>query len=281
MMNAETLAITLGLGSAMAWGAGDFSGGLASRKGNLLSVVLISQILGGILLALMALLFGDPFPPAIHLLHGALAGVFGIFGLIALYKGLANGRMGIVAPLSAVLAALIPIGYSALYNGLPTITQFIGFGCFIAAIWLLSSADAGFKMTFNELFLSIFSGLGFALFFILIDRANNLAVFWPLVGSRCASVSLLLLIFFVTDRPAKPINGQWIFIGITGVLDAAGNLLFSMASHLGRLDISAALGSLYPAATVLLALIFLKEQLRRQQWVGVAVAFVALVIITV
>lgn len=280
-MNTETLAITCGLGSAMAWGAGDFSGGLASRKGNLLAVILMSQLLGGIFLALLALIFAETLPPLRHLLYGALAGVFGILGLIALYNGLAQGRMGIVAPLSAVLTALVPIGYSALYQGLPTIMQLAGFVCFMTAIWLLSSADAGFKMTYSELILSVIAGLGFGLFFIFIDRANDQAVFWPLVGSRFASFSLLLLIIFISKKPAKPISGQWNLILITSVLDSAGNLLFSLASHLGRLDISAVLGSLYPAATVFLAWIFLKEQLRRQQWIGVAVAFFALVAISV
>jgi uncharacterized membrane protein len=81
-------------------------------------------------------------------------------------------------------------------------------------------------------------------------------------------------------KPAKPLQGQWIFIGITGVLDATGNALFSTAAHLGRLDVSAVLGSLYPAATVMLAWFFLKERLLRQQWIGVAGAFVALVLIS-
>ena len=82
-------------------------------------------------------------------------------------------------------------------------------------------------------------------------------------------------------KTATPLTGQWILIGITGVLDAAGNAFFSLAAHLGRLDISAVLGSLYPAATVILAWFFLKERLRRQQWAGIGVAFLALILISV
>jgi uncharacterized membrane protein len=142
-MDTEMLAVTLGLASAVAWGAGDFSGGYASRKGNLLGVILISQILGGVLLAVMALLFAEKIPPSTDLFYGVLAGFFGSLGLIALYRGLALGRMGIVAPLSAVLTALVPIGYAAFYEGLPTITQLLGFVCFMVAVWLLSSTGAG------------------------------------------------------------------------------------------------------------------------------------------
>jgi len=281
LISSETIAVFCGLGSAAAWGAGDFSGGFASRKGNLLGVVLLSQLLGGLILAVMALVFSETIPPSEHLFYGILAGIFGNFGLIALYKGLAQGRMGIVAPLSAVLTALIPIGYTAFFKGLPTTTQLLGFLCFIVAVWLLSSVGAGFRMTLNELFLSISAGLGFGFFFIFIDRANDLSIFWPLVGARIASVSPLFLIILMSGKSAKPLPGQWIFIVITGILDAAGNALFSMAAHLGRLDVSAVLGSLYPASTVMLAWFFLKERLHQKQWIGVATAFAALILISI
>lgn len=281
MMNTETLAITFGLGSAVAWGAGDFAGGLASRNGNLLGVIIFSQFLGGLLLAALGLVFSESVPPLPYLLYGGLAGVCGNIGLIALYKGLAQGRMGIVAPLSAVLTALVPIGYSAFFNGFPSMVQFAGFICFMVAIWLLSAGDAGFKMTLKELFLSIIAGLGFGFFFILIDRANDLAIFWPLVSARLSSVSFLLLVILMTKKITAPVSGQWELIGITGVLDAAGNLFFSVAAHLGRLDIAAVLGSLYPAATVFLAWFFLKEKLGGKQWIGVGGAFVALILISI
>ena len=281
MINTETLSITFGLGSAVAWGAGDFTGGLASRKGNLLGVIFVSQFLGGLLLAILGVIFAESIPPVPHLLYGGLAGIFGNIGLIALYKGLSQGRMGIVAPLSAVLTALIPIGYSAFYSGLPSMIQFAGFICFMVAIWLLSAGDTGFRMTLNELLLSIVAGLGFGFFFILIDRANDLAIYWPLVSARLFSVSFLFFILFIMKKSIKPISGQWKFIGITGILDAGGILFFSLAAHLGRLDISAVLGSLYPAATVFLAWFFLKERLGKKQWIGVAGAFFALILISI
>ena len=98
MISNEALAVTCGLGSAVTWGAGDFSGGFASRKGNILGVILISQFVGGVILASIALLISETIPPFESIFYGGLAGIFGILGLIALYKGLALGRMGIVAP---------------------------------------------------------------------------------------------------------------------------------------------------------------------------------------
>jgi uncharacterized membrane protein len=281
MISTETLAVACGIGSAAAWGAGDFSGGMASRKGNVLTVVLVSQLIGGLFLLGMAVLSGETMPPVRHLMYGAFAGVFGNIGLIALYRGLSTGRMGIVAPLSAVLTALVPIGYTAVYAGLPSMTRFAGFVCFGIAVWLLSSADTGFRMTGRELFLSCIAGVGFGLFFIFIDKANDLAIFWSLVWARVASVAFLFTVVMVVGKTGTPKAGQWLFIVMSGVLDALGNLLFSTAAHLGRLDVSAVLSSLYPAATVLLAWLFLKEKLRRRQWMGVGIAFIALGLISI
>ena len=281
MLSTETLAIACGIGSAAAWGAGDFSGGMASRRGNVLKVVWYSQFIGGLFLLGMAVFSGEIIPPVRDLVYGAFAGVFGNIGLIALYRGLSTGRMGIVAPLSAVLTALVPIVYTAFFTGLPTLTRFSGFVCFAVAVWLLSSADAGFRLTGRELLLSCVAGAGFGLFFIFIDKANDLAIFWPLVWARVASVVFLSTVILLAAKPGTSMTGMWGFIVMAGMLDALGNLLFSTAAHLGRLDVSAVLSSLYPAATVLLAWMVLREKLRRRQWVGVGAAFIALGLISI
>ncbi len=281
MISSQTLAVVYGISSAVAWGAADFNGGLASRKGMLLGVVASSQTIGGAFLLLAAIFTFEPVPPLAHFAYGGLAGLFGILGLLALYQGLAQGRMGIVAPLSAVLTTLVPMGYTMLHQGMPSILQMTGFVFFVVAVWLLSSGDASFKMALNELFLSVAAGLGFGLFFIFIDQANDVAVFWPLAGARLVSISFILVVIRIMKKPFIPVPGQWKFIILAGVLDAAGNCLFSMAARLGRLDIAAVLSSLYPAATVLLAFVFLKEKLHRVQWLGVAAAFVSLVLISV
>ena len=258
MINPESLAVVCGLCSALVWGAGDFAGGLASRRGNALTVILFSQLIGGTLLVCLAAAFAQSMPPVRHLLFGGLAGIFGVLGLIGLYKGLAQGRMGLVAPLSAVVTALVPMTFSFLVEGFPGWLRTIGFGIAIAAVWFLSSPGDKSKIEPGELRLSILAGLGFGLFFIFMDQASSQSVLWPLVAARAAAIAVMFTLLATTRQLAPPPRGQFVFIALAGILDTAGNAAFGMAAHLGRLDIAAILASLYPASTVLLAwLVFL------------------------
>ena len=280
MLGTEALAITYGLGSAIFWGTGDFSAGFASRKSGVLSVVLFSQLIGAILLLFLAVLFSESLPPVRHMIFGALAGIFGVLGLIALYIGLAQGRMGIVAPLSAVITALIPIMVAFFREGLPQNTQSLGLLLALFSVWLLSySKKQTQAYRFSELVLPLLAGVGFGLFFVLIDIASQETVFWPLVGTRCASLLLVTALFFFKSNTRMPAKSQFPFIAIAGIFDVLGNLFFALATHIGRLDISATLSSLYPAATVSLAWFVLKERLVRQQWIGVGLALVSLMLI--
>lgn len=279
MIAAETLAVACGLGSALAWGAGDFTGGLASRRSSAMVVVLFSQLIGGSLLLGLAIVFGGGLPPASQLVFGALAGVFGVLGLVGLYKGLAQGRMGLVAPLSAVVTALVPLLFSLIVEGFPGWLRLVGFAIAIAAVWFLSSPEGSSRINATELRLSLFAGLGFGLFFIFMDQASSQVVLWPLVAARGAAIVVMTALLSATRQLAAPPADQMTFVALAGILDAAGNAAFGMAAHLGRLDIAAILASLYPASTVLLAWLVFKERLGRQQWVGVVTAGVALILI--
>ena len=281
MIEPGTLAITCGLCSALAWGAGDFAGGFASRRGNALTVVLFSQLIGGILLFFLATAFARSIPPYRHMISGGLAGVFGVLGLVMLYKGLAQGRMGLVAPLSAVVTAVIPMVFSFFVEGFPGGFRMIGFGIAMAAVWLLSSPGGRMKIEPRELQLSLSAGLGFGLFFIFMDHASSQAVLWPLVAARAAAIVVMVTLLATMRKLSPPPRGQFTFIALAGVLDTAGNAAFGMAAHLGRLDMAAILASLYPASTVLLAWLVFRERLGRRQWVGVATAGVALVLIAI
>ena len=280
-MNTQTLALIFGLASAMTWGAADFSGGLATRKGNVYSVVLISQIIGGFFLVLLALLFRETIPPAGDWFFGALAGLAGMIGLLGLYSGLAHGRMGIVAPLTAVLSAAIPILFSLFIEGIPPTVQILGFALALAAVWLLSGAGNSGSIRSIELGYSLLAGAGFASFFILIDQANETAVFWPLTSARIASVISLGLFIIIRKNWERPSRSQMPLIILSGVLDALGNTFFTFAARFGRLDLAAILSSLYPASTVMLSQIFLHERLNRPQWLGVVLAILAVILITI
>jgi drug/metabolite transporter (DMT)-like permease len=281
LIGPEALAITYGLSSAIAWGTGDFSAGFASRKSGVISVILFSQLIGAAFLFLLAMVFSGPLPPLRDMAFGGLAGVFGVLGLIALYEGLSRGRMGIVAPLSAIVTALIPIGFGFFKEGLPRGPQTLGLGLALFSVWLLSfSKSEEKKHCFAELTLPLMSGIGFGLFFILIDTASHTSVLWPLVGTRCVSLLVMSIFFMLSSNARIPQKSQLSFIALAGICDVLGNTFFALATTMGRLDISATLSSLFPAATVTLAWFFLKEKLNRHQWCGVVVALVALFLIS-
>jgi len=124
------------------------------------------------------------------------------------------------------------------------------------------------------------SGIGFGLIFILIDAATQESLLWPLVGTRCVSLLIMSLLFMASSKARVPTRSQLLIIALAGLCDILGNMFFALATNLGRLDISATLSSLFPAATVTLAWFFLKEKLNRYQWLGVAVALVALILIS-
>lgn len=245
-----------------------------------MAVVSLSQLTGGLLLGGLALGIGEAVPPAADLAWGAAAGLAGVVGLLALYRGLATGRMGVVAPVSALVAAGLPIVIAAATEGLPGPVQMVGFGFGLAAVWLLSRSEAGGALAWRDLGLPLASGLGFGLFFVCMDRANNQALVWPVFAARCASTTLLLGVSALTRQPVRAARASLPLIVLAGLLDASGNAFFALASHQGRLDVAAVLASLYPASTVGLASLVLKERLTRAQWAGVGAALAAVVFVS-
>jgi drug/metabolite transporter (DMT)-like permease len=270
--------IALGLASAASWGAGDFSGGLATKRTGVYGVVIASQAVGGTMLMGLALLFGESVPPLADLLWGGLGGLAGAVGLLALYRALAAGRMGVAAPVSAVVAAAIPVVVGALVEGWPGALQLIGFGLALVAVWLISRSDEA-ALRVYDLGLPLVAGVGFGIFFIAIDHAGRSSVLWPVVAARTLSMTLLAATARLMRQPPLPDFAHWKLIALSGVLDAGGNAFYALAAHVGRLDVAAVLGSLYPASTVWLAWLILKERLTRAQWAGVGVALAAIVLI--
>lgn len=279
MLTTDFLAIAYGLASAASWGSGDFSGGLASRRGSVYSVVLISQLIGALFLFALAFSLEESIPSADNLILGGLAGILGVVGLVALYQGLSSGRMGVVAPATALVAAGIPVLVSLFTEGLPAASQLAGFGMGLIAVWLLSSGGDGGTIRARELGLALTAGSAFGMFFILIDQVSQSAVLWPLVAARVASVSFLSILVAARRGWERPTPAQLPLITLSGIFDTGGNAFFALATRLGRLDIAAVLSSLYPATTVLLAWLVLKERLMPQQWLGVLAALAALVFI--
>lgn len=271
--------VLFGLSASLSWGTGDFSGGLASRRAHVFSVVLAAYLVGVLLLPLLALAWSEPLPSWRDALWGATAGLAGTLGLTAYYRSLAVGRMGINAPITAVLAASLPIIFTAFTRGLPGPLQLAGFVLALLAVALVSRPARASGRP-EGLGLALLGGLGIGSFFILIGQVSAHAVFWPLMAARLTS--LLFMIVFVRIRGEQMLPKKSVFplILLAGALDVAGNVFFILAAHSGRLDVASILSSLYPAVTVLLAAIILRERVSRIQAVGIALALGAILLIS-
>jgi drug/metabolite transporter (DMT)-like permease len=279
-MASPFLAVLFALSAATAWGSGDFTSGLAARRVGPFRTVLVSYTVGLLALVIVALARLERLPPLADLMWGALAGLLGMIGLGFLLRGFATGHMGIVAPVSAVLATAIPVVFSALTEGLPRELQLLGFGLALVSIWLLSRPE---KLSGRPagLGMALLAGLGFGGFFTAIGQVGENAVFWPLVAGRLAACMLMMAFAVSTRRPVfRPLPPLGLLM-LAGVLDVGGNLFFLLAVQSGRLDIAAVLGSLYPAVTATLAWLVAQEHMTRLKVIGVAVAVFAIVLITV
>ena len=275
------LSILFGLLSALAWGGGDFTGGLASRRESPFRVVTLAEIAGLVLLLVLILIFPEPVPPAEVWIISGLANLFGIAGLIVLFRALAEGQMSIAAPVSALMAAIIPVVVSAFTEGLPKWVTFIGFAFAMASIWLISQDEkASHLQRLSDLRLPLLSGIGFGLYFVLINSASQDYTFWPLIAARFASIPLLLAYGLVTRQRVLPQRPVWLLASSSGLLDVTGNTFYVLAGQIGRLDIAAVLVSLYPASTAILAAIFLKERINRTQALGIITALLAIILMT-
>jgi drug/metabolite transporter (DMT)-like permease len=279
MLNPEIAAIIYGIVSAVSWGAGDFSGGFATRSGSVLGVLFVGYLVSVFLLSICALWFESPLPSLFSLASGALAGVTGLIGLAALYKGLAGGQMGIVAPLAAVTTAALPVLLGIFMEGFPSSLQMMGFLVAFAAIWLISVADKSQVFKWRQVTLPITAGIFLGLSLILIDQAAGQSVLWSLVVNRMAGIAVLILLLLVFRKGKMPSKENYPIVCLAAVFDTGGYTFYALAAQTGRLDTSAVLACMYPATTVILAWLLLKERLSGRQWLGVVAAFIAITLI--
>ena len=275
------LSIVNGILSAATWGAADFIGGLASKRTSPYRVLFLAEIAGMIPFTILALLLREPMPPINDMLLGAGSSLIGLTGLLFLYRALASSQMTIAAPVSALFAALIPVMFGFFALGMPSTSTLIGFALAFAAVWFISQTDmANWRFSLADLRLPLLSGLFFGLYFLTLHRATLNAFFWPLAAARFAGFAALGLYALMTHQPGLPPRDLWGFSIVNGVLDIGGNAFYVLAAQSGRLDVAAVLSALYPASTVLLAWIVLKEQITRLQLFGVLLAFIAIVLFT-
>ncbi len=283
MLSANLFGILLAITSALMGGSGDFMGGRATRRAGPMPILYLSSLSGLILMVVCAFIWHEGLPGLASTWGwAAAAGFVGVIGMMALYSGLSLGHTASVAPTSGVIAAAIPVVFTIFTSGWPGSSKLIGFGLALLGIWFVSqpAQPADKKITSSGLLLACEAGLGFGLFFILLGQVQPGVIFVPLVIVRGVSLMLLWLLMWSRriQLPALVSNPDaW---GI-GVVDGLATLLFVLARQFTRLDVAAVLVSLYPAVTMLLASLVLKEVISRKQWFGAGLCLVAIVMITI
>ena len=276
------MAIVLSLLAALTYGAADFVGGFVSKRNEVLRVVLLSQIFGTVPLLLAFPLVNDGVYSSSVLTWGTLAGLAGGTGVALLYRGLARGRMSVVAPITSVEAAAVPVLFGLFTGERPSGIALLGVVIALIAVALISMtpepmADAARDGTgIPE---AVGAGLAFAAFFILLDKTGDDTGMWPLLAMRGSSIALIAGGVIATRTSLRVTPGTLWGIIVSGILDVAANVFYLLSTRHGLLSLVAVITSMYPAATVLLARIVLSERLVRMQVAGLGLAAAGVVLI--
>jgi len=276
-----------GLLSAASWGGSDFVGGVGARRAPALLVVASGHIFSFIVLLALCLGIHIPLPGNHFLIYAALGGFEGSLALAVFYRALAMGAMGLTAALTGLLTALVPVLFSLFHEGLPAPLTVAGLAMGLVAIWLITHAPgekaSGEKAVSTPplaLLLGALAGVGFGSQLILFKFASPGGTMWVMTIARGAGVVAMLLCL-----AAMPPKGAWRGFWLTGIaaglLDTTGNLFYLEATRFGRLDVSAVVCSLYPAGTILLAALVLREWPSRRQVAGMGLALAAVLMLSV
>jgi drug/metabolite transporter (DMT)-like permease len=277
-----TLAILYGLASALTWGAADFGGGIASKKNSPYAVVIWGDLVGMVVVGVLAIAVGDPLPSWRDMIFIVLSSICGAIGVIILYRALAGGQMSIAAPVSALMAAVIPVFVGIWVDGVPKWLTMAGVVLALVAIWLVAHTEheGKHRVHWQDVKMPLIAGVLFGLFFIFMHQGSGVSTLFPAVFLRITSATLLTGISLVRKESFRIIRRHWGLVAFVGVFDIAGNVFYILSSQLGRMDIAAVVGSLYPGITVALAWLLLKERISRWQGVGIILALTAIVLIS-
>ncbi len=279
------MAVLLGLAAALGFGGGDFLGGLASKRSPAAAVLVVVQATGLVISIGWVAAAGNPFPAGDDVVIALFAGVFGVTGLALLFRGLATGRMGVVAPVSAVIASTMPVAWGLFEGERPTWVAGVGVAVSIVAVALIAREPDrdpdGDELKVSPLLLGFTAGAAFGVAVILFSEAAQEAGFWPLIFSRIGAFPVLVVTAAATQRRYLPRRGDVRTSLLSGVLDVAGNGALLVAFRRGLTSLVSPIAALYPATTVILARIVLTEPITRPQGLGLTLAVVGLVLIGV
>jgi drug/metabolite transporter (DMT)-like permease len=277
LASGEFVPSSYALATVCCWGVSDFIGGYTARRFQPFLLAGLGHLAGTTYVALLALGGHQPLPPIGHVTWAAAGGACGGFALGLFYRALSQGAMGLAAPVSAVLSAAIPAVFSLFTRGVPRPLAVLGFAFALVGIWLISRPEDGGRA--EGIGLALIAGVGFAMFYIFMDRAGSGSALWLSTASR-GSAFVVTAIVIIAGRkfsPTYPVGFG--FALLAGCIDVTGTVLFIRAAQTGRLDTAVILSSLYPTITVLLARILLKEHFTRWKAVGVVAALAAVPLI--
>lgn len=275
--------VALGLLAAILYGLGDFAGAYASRHVDVVTVLMYSYPVGALLMIAMLPLFGGELSTHVAV-FGVAGGFVGAIGVTTMYALMARAPMNIISPVTAVLAAAVPVVVGVAIGERPHAYAWAGMLIGLVAIVLVSRTGEDHPhgpMAPSVIALALLAGLGFGWYFVFLAKAGSGSGMWPLVISRIAS-PLIILPIAIARRSFRRLDSRLLPIVIlAGVCDASANMFFLLATHTGLLSVASVLTSLYPAVTVILAITLLREHTSPTQRAGLALAGAAIVLLTV
>lgn len=276
------MTVLVALLSATVYGVGDWLGGRASRTQQSLVVAAVGQMVSLLMVGAVVVAAGTPSPGASTWWWAGAGGIVGALGIVGLYHGLAHGDVTVVAPVSAVVGAALPAVVGLAIGERPGALAIVGIVMAVAAVALVSGALGTHQHNTPPriVVLSVFVGACFGSLFVALDRTDPHSGMWPLVIARFASVPFLLILCGAARARPVPDRRSLQIAATAGVFDMGANLLYLVAVRGGMLSVVAVVASLYPASTVVLALVVDKERAGRWQFIGLAAAAGALVLVT-
>lgn len=273
-------AILLALGSSIAYGLTDFLGGLAARRVHIFLLGSITQPLGLVVLLLVAPLVGGSVTSEVWF-WGGVSGLGGVFAYVMLFRALAIGPMSVASPISALVAVVLPVLAGVLFGERLPLVGWVGILVGMVAVAMVSQVheDAPHPVSLRVILLSFGAGVFISIFLVALERAPDDSGLWPLVVVRIVTSTLLVLAVVASRQLSRPTTDVLWLGGVSTLLDVAATAMFMLATREGLLTVVAVITALYPAATVLMARVVLKEHLQGLQRWGLALAAVSVAVL--
>lgn len=275
------LPMVLALAAAALWGLSDFGGGLLGRRAPILGVLIATQGVGFVIATFGAIATREPLLTGQDLGLSILAAGLATIGVASLYGGLAVGRMGVVAPVTAVLTAVTPALIGIALQGAPSLLVILGFGVAVISVVVVSAVPGDASGRPSGLSYALVGGVTLGLLGVVLSRVDLSHLFAPLMVMRALEVIAFIIFVVLRRAPWRMPRSTVGLVLAVGLIDVTGNAAFLTASRTGDLSVAAVLSSLYPVVTVILAGTILRERLKPVHAVGVALALTAIAMITV